>query len=209
MISYWAYWCNVLLPFFLLKSRKTSWLYWVRKGKIMFKFPRSFRPRNSEDSRNSSAACTLHRVGTKSLPIGTAGVGAHGPSCCDELGRKDVSRFQTKLLPKSGLKNFWIWLLEYFVSITCFNLVCRIGTRTLVHREFGPFSCWQAKILKTLGRSWFGVPSMKGRVQGVLGTTSVVGAEVAKISLHGFYTDYSRSFKKVVRLLEQSLYIGF
>lgn len=46
-------------------------------------------------------------------------------------------------------------------------------------------------------------------MQGVLGTTSVVGAEVAKISLHGFYTDYSRSFKKVVRLLEQSLYIGF
>ena len=59
-----------------------------------FKFPRSFRPRNSEDSRNSSAACTLHRVGTKSLPIGTAGVGAHDLSCCDELGRKDVSRFQ-------------------------------------------------------------------------------------------------------------------
>ena len=87
-----------------------------------FKFPRSFRPRNSEDSRNSSAACTLHRVGTKSLPIGTAGVGAHGPSCRDELGRKDVSRFQTKLLPKSGPKIFLNMTLEYFVSMTCFNL---------------------------------------------------------------------------------------
>lgn len=125
-----------------------------------FKFPRSFRPRNSEDSRNSSAACTLHRVGTKSLPIGTAGVGAHGPSCCDELGRKDVSRF----------------LFEYDFGVFCFNDMFQSEFVELLLELWCSQRIWTVFLLtgQDFEDTWqklMGVPSMKGWPQGVLGTT--------------------------------------
>ena len=89
-----------------------------------FKFPRSFRPRNSEDSRNSSAACTLHRVGTKSLPIGTAGVGPTTWAVVMSWAERMFQGFKLyKPFAKKWLKN----LFENDFGVVCFNCMFQSG----------------------------------------------------------------------------------